>query len=165
MRALLHCIIFLFGVSTATLVPAESGRQGSGLPVPRFVALKSDEVNVRTGPGDRYPISWVYKRDHLPLEITEEFDHWRKIKDVAGSEGWIHKSLLDGRRYALIKKGTQVLRRSPEEDAAPLLRAAPMVIGKLLECSEDWCRMQIDSRKGWIQKKHLWGVYPKEVFE
>jgi SH3-like domain-containing protein len=139
----------------------------SGLPIPRFVSLKSEEVNVRTGPGERYPISWVYKRAHWPVEIVEEFDHWRKIRDVEGSEGWILKGLLDGRRTAIVrgKKATpQILHRLPEDSSPPVLRVKPMVIGRLLECSKEWCRLQVDSYKGWIRKTSLWGVYPREEF-
>ena len=73
----------------------------SGLPIPRYVALKSDEVNIRVGPGKRYPITWVYHRTHMPVEIVEEFAHWRKIRDFEGSTGWVHKGLLDGARTAL----------------------------------------------------------------
>lgn len=136
----------------------------SKLPIPRFVSLKSDEVNVRTGPGTRYPISWVYKRDGLPVEIIEESDNWRKVRDFEGSEGWILRSMLSGRRSVLIKGGTQALYKQPDEAAAPMLRAEPMVIGRLLECMKDWCRLQIDGRKGWMKKSALWGVYAREEF-
>lgn len=156
----LYLACLFFSVAAGAQMPLAS----SGLPVPRFVSLKSDETNVRTGPGDRYPISWVYKRSHFPVEIIEEFDHWRKIRDVEKAEGWVHKSLLDGRRTALVQKNVQVLRRAPEENASPILRAEPMVIGKLIECTAQWCRLQVGSRKGWLQKKYLWGVYAKEEF-
>lgn len=154
--ALLACLL--------ALPAAARAEEKDGLPIPRFVSLKSDEVNVRTGPGERYPISWVYKRDHLPVEIIEEFDHWRKVRDFEGAEGWINKSLLDGRRTVLIMKEVRVLRRTPEDKSPPLLRAAPMVIGKLLECKDEWCRVQIESRKGWLRKKQIWGVYVREEF-
>lgn len=158
---LLLCVCLLAG----PLAAAEPRKNPSGLPVPRFVALKSGEINVRTGPGTRYPIDWVYKREALPVEVIDEFDHWRRVKDSEGAMGWVHKSMLDGRRTALIRAKTpQNLLADPEDKAKPILRAEPMVIGKLLECKKEWCRLQLSGRKGWIKKAFLWGVYQGEEF-
>ena len=138
----------------------------SGLPVPRFVSLKSNEVNVRSGPGTRYPIQWVYRRDEMPVEIIEEFDVWRKIRDNEGTTGWVHKTMLIGKRNIMITgKEARIIRNDAEADAKPMLKAAPSVIAKLMECQKDWCRIQISGRKGWIEKKYLWGVYKDEVVE
>ena len=95
------------------------------LPVPRFVTLKGDEVNVRAGPGRRYPINWVFLRRSMPVEVVAEFDTWRKIRDFEGIEGWVHQSLLSGRRGALILgDGLRDLRRSPDPEA-PVGRPRP----------------------------------------
>lgn len=139
---------------------------GSGLPVPRFVSLKSSETNIRTGPGTRYPILWVYKRKHFPIEVTEEYDLWRKIRDVEGAVGWVHKSMLDGNRYVIISGDTPaVMKSEPKHSAANIIKAAPMVIGRLVECELEWCNIQIAGRKGWITKNAIWGVYLKEVID
>lgn len=148
----------------APLAQAEEEREGTGLAIPRFVSLKSSEVNVRTGPGTRYPISWIYKREGMPVEIIEESDHWRKIRDYEGAEGWILKSMLSGKRTALIMGKQRALHKQEDEASAPLLRAAPMVIAKLLECTKEWCKLQIDGRKGWMKKPHFYGAYPREEF-
>lgn len=138
----------------------------SGLPIPRFVSLKSNETNVRTGPGTRYPIQWVYHREGMPVEVVEEFDIWRKVRDAEGTTGWVHRSMLEGKRNAMIKgKNAEIMRTAPEAKARPILKAEPDVIGRLMECEKDWCRMQISGRKGWIEKKYLWGVYTDEVIE
>lgn len=158
---LINCLCLIF-----MLPPAMAVINSSGLPVPRFVSLKSEEVNVRTGPGTRYPISWIYRREGMPVEVIEEFDLWRKIRDAEGTSGWVHKSMLEGKRNALIKgKNPQLVRIDHEEDAKPVLKVEPSVIVKLVECSSLWCRIQVSGRKGWIQKKLLWGVYPEEVLE
>lgn len=136
----------------------------TGLPIPRFVSLRASEVNMRVGPGTRYSISWVYKREGLPVEIVQEFDQWREIRDAQGTLGWVHKQMLQGKRFAQVVRGTGVLRRSPEAKGTPVLRVEKNVIGRLLECEKDWCRMQVAGRKGWIEKKHIWGAYPKEEF-
>jgi SH3-like domain-containing protein len=164
-KKIIITLFFLFYLPTMAVAESATGAS-TGLPVPRFVSLKSDEVNVRTGPGTRYPIQWLYRRDGLPVEIVEEFDLWRKIRDIEGATGWVHKSMLEGSRRAFIRgKEAQVVRANPEADARPLLKAEPMVITDVMECEVRWCRVQVSGRKGWIEKKHLWGVYPDEVFD
>lgn len=143
---------------------AEDEEASDKLPLPRFVSLRSAEVNMRVGPGTRYSINWVYKRDNLPVEIIQEFDQWRQIKDSEGATGWVHKQMLQGKRTAVVVGKVAVLRRSPDAAANPVLRAEPGVIGKLLSCEEKWCRMQISGRKAWIQKSSIFGVYKKEEF-
>lgn len=155
---------------TLMLLPAPlwaaDAKNPSGFPVPRYVSLKSDEVNVRTGPGQRYPIQWVVRRESLPVEIIEEFDHWRKIKMQDGTAGWVHKTMLDGARTVLFSgKESCIVRAAPEADAAPVLKAESGVIGKLVACQKSWCRVQVATRKGWVQKSHIWGVYMQEQFE
>lgn len=138
----------------------------SGLPVPRFVSLKAEEVNVRTGPGTRYPISWVYRRLAMPVEVIEEYDVWRKIRDVEGTAGWVHKGMLDGKRMVMVRgKEPRVVRIDADEKSKPLLKAEPMVIARLVECQPAWCRIQISARKGWMEKRYLWGVYESEALE
>jgi SH3-like domain-containing protein len=161
-RFFTFCCVLTLVCAPAIAAPVTN----SGLPIPRFVALKSNEVNVRTGPGSRYPISWVYRKADMPVEVVEEFDYWRKIRDAEGTTGWVHKTMLEGKRYAMIKgKKAQIMRIDHEEKAKPILKAEPMVIGKIVECEKSWCRLQIDGRKGWLPKSTLWGVYPDEVME
>ncbi len=138
----------------------------SGLPIPRWVSLKTAEANVRTGPGTRYPIQWVYRREGMPVEVIEEFDIWRKIRDAEGTTGWVHKTMLDGKRNAVIhSKDDAILRAEPVAKARPLLKIEPQVIAKLIECEKDWCRIQVSGRKGWVEKKYLFGVYKEEIFD
>lgn len=136
----------------------------SGLPIPRYVSLKADEANVRVGPGKRYPTRYVYKRMGLPVQITEEFAHWRRITDYEGASGWVHKGMLDGKRTALIMGKTQNLYDDPEPDAPVVMRADKLVIGTLKRCEPDWCQLEINQRKGWIRKADIWGVTREEVF-
>jgi SH3-like domain-containing protein len=151
-------------LAAANVWAAEVGN--SGLPIPRFVSLKNAETNVRTGPGTRYPIAWIYRREHLPVEVIEEFDYWRKIRDSEGTTGWVHKMMLDGSRYVMIiAREPQVLRIDHDEKSKALLKAEAGVMASLIECTLTWCRLQIASRKGWIEKKHLFGVYKEEIFD
>ena len=138
----------------------------SGLPVPRFVSLKNEETNIRTGPGTRYPIQWVYRRAGMPVEVIEEFDLWRKVRDAEGTAGWVHKTMIVGTRHVMIKgKEARVVRIDADAHAKPILKAEPSVTASLLECNPSWCRIQLSGRKGWIEKDYLWGVYKDEVFD
>ena len=148
--------------SAATPDGPASGRS-TGLPVPRFVSLGADEVHLRFGPGREYPIRWVLARKGLPVEIIAEFDTWRKVRLHDNDEGWIHSSLLSSRRTIVIKDGIAELRRTPADDARVVLRAEPGVIGELLDCEEDWCRVDIQGRRGWLRREAFWGVLPKET--
>lgn len=146
-------------------VPVAAQALGSEtkLPIPRFVSLRSAEVNLRTGPGTNYPIEWVYVRRDFPVEVVAEFDIWRKIRDWQGTVGWVHQSMLDGRRTALVVGEDRLLRSDSSRDAAPVARLAPGVIGKLLECAGDWCQIDAGGYRGWLPRDEFWGVGPQEA--
>ena len=134
----------------------------TGLPLPRFVSLASDEVNVRTGPGKRYPISWVFVRRGYPVEIIEEFEHWRQVRDMSKDIGWVHKNLLSGRRTIVITGEDRPLYEDPDVDSVVTLIAEPGVLGKLLECDGAWCQLEIAGLSGWIPAIHFYGVFENE---
>ncbi len=138
----------------------------SGLKIPRFVSLRSEKVFVRTGPALRYPIKWVFVKKNLPVEVVQEFDTWRKIRDSKGEEGWIHQSLLQGKRFALISAEEEVfLMRKPMIDSRFVAKLEPMVVLSLEECSGSWCFAEAGGFKGWLEKKSLWGVYETEELD
>lgn len=130
----------------------------SGLNIPRYVSLGLKQVYVRTGPGKQYPIDWVYRRKSLPVQVIAEYDIWRRIKDHDGSTGWVHGSLLSGRRTVIIQKGIQTVYSKPELHSRPVLRAEPGVIAELKRCQPQWCEIQIEGKKGWTQLPALWGA-------
>ncbi len=141
---------------------ANAQRRGSGLPIPRFASLKSDEVNVRTGPGPRYPIEWVFKRRGMPVEIVAEFDNWRKIKDWQGASGWVYQGLLTGKRTFIIASRVANLYKTPAVAADVVARLEPEVLGEIRSCSGDWCRVRLPGVSGWLQRTDIWGVYRSE---
>lgn len=154
-------------VSVFLCLPAAAADDddASALPIPRFVSLRSNDVNMRVGPGTRYSINWVYHREGLPVEVIQEFDQWREIRDSEGTTGWVHKQMLQGKRFAVVTgKKPAVLRRAPDATANAALRAEPGVIGRILSCEKEWCRLQISGRKAWIEKSHMFGAYKKEEF-
>lgn len=134
----------------------------SGLPVPRFVSLRSGQVNVRTGPGVRYPVDWVFVRAGMPVEITAEFDTWRRIRDWEGTQGWVHQSMLSGRRAFVVTGGVRTVREKPDGSSGAVAQAEPGVIGRLSGCKSDWCRVEAQGIKGWLRRDEVWGVYKDE---
>lgn len=150
----------LMGVSAAVA----QARSSSGLPLPRFVTLRAAEVNLRSGPGVRYPVEWVYRKQNLPVEIIAEFDNWRKIRDWQGTQGWVHQGMLSGKRAVIVRGDLRTLRMEPDTGARPSARLEEGVIANLLECPQDmtWCRVEANGHSGWLRKAEFWGVYAKE---
>ncbi|PRD44481.1 hypothetical protein C5748_06320 [Phyllobacterium phragmitis] len=144
----------------------------SGLPLPRFVSLKPSRVNLRIGPGRQYAVSWLFQKSGLPVEIIQEYDNWRRIRDADGTEGWVYQSLLSGKRTAIVapwKKDEPNnllgLYGSPSETAGVVARVQPGVIGSVDECNGEWCHFNINRISGWMKQAELWGAYPGEVFD
>lgn len=136
-------------------------------PVPRFVSLRADDVNLRSGPGGRYPIQWVYHRKGLPVEIVAQIDQWRQIVDSQGTKGWVHQRMVTGTRNAVVQGSQRILRQAADKSAAPLARIDPGVIAHLLACHDAWCQIEVQNGtsavRGWLGRDEIWGVLPDEV--
>jgi SH3-like domain-containing protein len=157
-------------VCTATTAWAAAGSDGtSGLPVPRFVSLKADRVAVRGGPDKDHDISWIYTRVGWPVEITAEFENWRRIRDADGSEGWVYHSLLSGKRTGSVQMKAKTdlapLYAEPDDKSAVTAQLQVGVLGAVKRCTGTWCEISGDGFSGWIAQNELWGVYPNEKFE
>lgn len=141
----------------------------SGLPVPRFVSIKADKANVRSGPTKDHAVAWVFTRAGLPVEITAEFETWRRIRDADGAEGWVYHSMLSGRRTALVgpwlKDGPTSLYAKPDKDTAIKAKLEAGVLGKLDHCDGTWCHFFDEGFDGFIEQEKLWGVYPGEKLD
>jgi SH3-like domain-containing protein len=167
--AAMLAVVALIGASAALAANDVATGSASGLPVPRFVSLKPDRVNVRSGPTRDHEVAFMFTRPALPVEITAESDNWRRIRDVEGSEGWVYHSMLSGRRTALVtaKQPDQLVPLYEEADTASALvaRLQPGVLGTVKQCSGTWCRIAGTGFDGWIAQDRLWGVYPNEKVE
>jgi SH3-like domain-containing protein len=174
LRAGLAGLLLLLAAGPADAQPMTTGTV-TGLPVPRYVSLKTDRVNLREGPSKEHRTSWVFQRAGLPVEIVAEFETWRRIRDSEGTEGWVLHSLLSGRRTALVRGAKDdlnplILRDRADERAEVVARLEPGVIAGLKQCTGTWCRVAIvlpNARDldGFIRQDRLWGVYPGERFE
>src|SRR5437763_15955915 len=166
-QAWLAALVLIAGLCVATVCAAgEVIGPKSGLPMPRFVSLKPDRVNVRGGPTRDHEVTFVYTRAGLPVEITAESDNWRRIRDSEGSEGWVYHSLLSGRRTAVVspKDKTQLVPLFDKDDAASGIVAQLQagVLAQVKRCSSGWCRIVGKGFDGWVAQEQLWGVYPNE---
>ncbi|GLH77742.1 hypothetical protein SSBR45G_26500 [Bradyrhizobium sp. SSBR45G] len=144
----------------------DSALPTSGLPVPRYVSLKSDHVNVRAGPTKDNDVAWVYTRSGLPVEITAEYENWRRVRDSEGSEGWVYHSLLSGRRTAVVtmknKDDLAPIFESADSTSAVTARLQAGVVAQVKRCGNGWCKVLGTGFEGWIQQQRLWGVYADE---
>jgi SH3-like domain-containing protein len=158
-------------ILTLAMAPVRAGSDAaaSGLPVPRFVSLKADRVNVRGGPDKDHDVTFIYTRVGWPVEITAEFENWRRIRDSDGSEGWVYHSLLSGKRMAAVQLKSKIelapLHARPDAESPLTAQLQSGVLGAIKHCTGTWCRFAGDGFDGWIEQDHLWGVYPNEKVE
>jgi len=143
--------------------------KGTGRPIPRFVSLKADEVNVRRGPSQSHQVAWVFSKKGLPVEVIAEYEHWRRVRDSEGEEGWVFHSLLTGIRTGLVapwRKSQRVtLYDGPGGDGTAIAVVEAGVLGRVLVCNGSWCEFTTSGYKGWIKQDQIWGVYPGEKIE
>jgi SH3-like domain-containing protein len=172
--AVLRTAIPLLLAMTAALTSASQsawagGDATSGLPVPRFVSLKADRVTVRGGPDKDHDVSWIYTRVGWPVEITAEFENWRRIRDADGSEGWVYHSLLSGKRTGAVQMKSKAdlapVHANPDDQSPVTAQLQVGVLGTVKRCTGAWCEISGEGFNGWIAQNELWGVYPNEKFE
>ncbi len=137
--------------------------QVTNLPIPRYVSLKTNEANARRGPSLSHKIDWIYKRQNMPLEIYAEYENWRRVRDFEGLGGWVHYTLLSGKRYVLIKNELLEMRLLPSMESQVIAKVPQFNIANLDKCNKDWCRIIDNGYKGWVLKSEIWGVYNNEI--
>jgi SH3-like domain-containing protein len=167
-------IVFISGILALVVaagvsyeVRSQLGGIKTGAPVfPRFASLRSGEANMRTGPGTRYPIEWVYKHQGLPVEILakDDDDIWRRVRDPEGAEGWMHKTELSGKREAIVNGSAHNLFEDKDRTTI-VAHLESGAVGQVLSCAKDWCKVKFESVKGYLPKTDFWGAYPDEIFD
>jgi SH3-like domain-containing protein len=168
MRHAIRALSLIVLATVVASIPVQAQQVGpvSGLPLPRFVSLKTDKVQVRMGPAKNHDVKWVYQRAGLPVEIIAEFENWRRIRDSDGTEGWVYHSLLSGRRTGVViaksKDDLVPLHEKTDAKSTVVAQLQPGVLGSVKRCNSSWCRMQGQGFDGWVPQERLWGVYPNE---
>lgn len=164
MKNVLLCAIALCLVlAPGRQVMAQERGPVTNLPIPRFVSMKASEGNVRRGPSLTHQIDWIFKRRDVPLVITAEHGHWRRVEDRDGAGGWVHYSLLSGTRTAIVERDMLDLLAKPSKGALVVARLELGVIARIEECGADWCRMNTNGYRGWARKEALWGIGTDEI--
>ncbi|MEQ9694965.1 SH3 domain-containing protein [Shimia sp. SDUM112013] len=162
-------VAFCAAAVSIALVGSTIAEQARGpvtnLPIPRYVSLKASKANVRRGPSLSHRIDWVFTRRSMPLEITAEHGHWRRVRDMEGAGGWIHYSLLSGVRTVIVENDMQPLTVRPEANTPAVAHLELGVVARLGECDTDWCKISSGGYKGWAPKAVLWGVAADEIRE
>ena len=172
--AIVAAVATVFPVGMSAQPAAAEGAVGkgaSGLPLPRFVSLKAKRVNLRVGPGRDYAVSWLYTRAGVPMEVIQEYDNWRRVRDADGTEGWVYQSLLSGERTAVAAPWAKaeerliVMRAKPGDREPVRAKLEPGVIITMHECTGEWCEAEAGGIAGWVQQVDVWGAYPGEAFK
>jgi SH3-like domain-containing protein len=156
-RVLAACAALMLAVVPAF---AESLGPVTNLPMPRFVSMKAGEANVRRGPSLTHRVDWVFRHPGMPLIVTGEYGHWRRVVDRDGVGGWIHYALLSGSRTVIIDTDTVPLRIRPLPDAPIRAHAERGVVARLGDCEAGWCRITAGGERGWVPQDTLWGLDP-----
>ena len=153
LRRPLLALAILVAFSTSSAASAEDRA------VPYWASLRSDEVNMRVGPSENYPIDWVYHRVGLPVKVVRLYQGWRRVRDQDGAEGWVVARLLNPQRTAVVVgKGLAPMRAGANSAATLRWRVEPGVVGTLGECTDGWCELNIGGRAGWVEQQRLWGA-------
>lgn len=138
--------------------------KSTNLPLPRFVSLKYSKTNMRSGPGKEYATLWVYQKKGLPIEIINEYEHWRRIRDLDGSEGWIHQSVLSGKRMVVTLEGTHDIYDKPNITSDVVAKVDGGIVTKPEKCQQNFCYIIHSDFSGWIEKNIIYGLYDHESF-
>lgn len=151
-------VIFFLLIFSVTVVCAEE--------LPTFVSVRGDEVNMRTGPAERFPVRYIYQEKHLPLQVLDYIDGWYQVRESDGTIGWINKVMLSKERFVFIPMDTHLLEKA-DSDTLPVALIQQGTIGKLEKCpkNSDFCKIRFDQIEGWLQKSKFWGVHLHEVID
>jgi SH3-like domain-containing protein len=144
-------------------LPGSGAENDTRAKLPRFVSLRSNQVNLRVGPGQTYPVEWLLTRKGMPVEILKEFQNWRMVRVWQDASGWILDRMVTAERHVIVDGAVRVMRRRPDVQSEIVARAEPGVVARLLECHGDWCHIDAGGQQGWLQRGDVWGVLPDET--
>ena len=158
-------LILLSACAASVMAETLQPPQAEQKPTAHFASLRSDKVNLRTGPSADFPIEWVFLRKGLPVEILAAFDTWRKIRDSDGTVGWVHQGMLSSHRSVLVTGAVRPLRQDPKPDAGVVAELEPGVVAHLSRCDPDWCEVKAHGYRGWLERDQIWGLEAGEIIQ
>lgn len=169
-RVILACLLLVPAPVLAQAAPPPAAeptnpdalKNRSGLAVPRYGSLRSGKAYLRAGPGKEYPVTWVFVRPGVPVEITYEWNVWRRIRDADGVEGWMDRAMLSTERTVQFRGSTRNLHARPDVSSPIVLRAEPGVTARITMCEGRWCRVEAEGRAGYMLREQGYGTYADE---
>jgi len=164
-RALALVVVTIGPIGATAQTNSPEVGSDSGLPLPRYVSLKTSEARARRGPSLTHRVDWLYTRRDLPLRVTGEFEHWRRVEDSDGQGGWVFYTLLSGVRTVVVERDMTPMRNSPVPSSTEVALLETGVVAHIMECAPLWCRLSVDGSRGWVQREALWGLEPNEVLD
>lgn len=162
MQRFLSVIMLLIMSFIALYATPADAAKNETLPLPRFASIRAKKANLHVGPGTEYPSEWTYVRPGLPVEIIAEFDTWRQVRDPQGGQGWLHKSMICGKRTVIIQTKQRRLYKEPNCETKVAAILDPGVMARVITCQKDWCQLDVKGHRGWVKRRFIWGVYPNE---
>ena len=158
-------IAFISIIIFSQVSNADIGKE-TGLEIPRYVSLKSNDANIRVGPSKNYPIEIKFIKKNYPLKVLEEYEDWRKVEDFKMNIGWIHKSLISGNRTGIVlSKNNKNIELLNTLGGSVVGEIGQGNIVYLKKCKIDWCYVAVKNFKGWMNKKYIWGVKKNEIIK
>ncbi len=128
-----------------------------------YLSVVVKKANVRMSPDDSAEVLWqVWK--YMPVEIIAYRGDWRKIRDLDGDKGWMHKSMLGEIPTVMVKRQDAKLRKTRGGKVVWILdRGFAMRVfsirGRWIEVSD------LDEASGWIRVRDVWGFTTKQALE
>ena len=145
-------------VSNAASIIFNAPAQAQDRKLPYWASIRDVPARMRKGPSTDVPVLWEYRRKDLPVKVVATYQNWRKILDPDGAEGWMNVRLLSAQRTAIVRETIRPLREAPSTSARILWRAEAGVVGRLSDCSDGWCVLDVKGQRGYIQIAHIWGA-------
>ncbi len=150
-----HYLFPLLSLACVWSIPARA----QDVQTPYWASIRAAEVNMRAGPGEDYRISWVYRRQQLPLKVLRLMEGWRLVQDPDGAQGWILARFLTRERTAYVRgDGLAEMREKGGSGSRLLWRVQPGVVARLGDCTQGWCAISIGDRQGFMLQDRLWGA-------
>ncbi|MBU0664323.1 MAG: SH3 domain-containing protein [Proteobacteria bacterium] len=121
------------------------------------VSVKSDGINVRTGPSTDDQIAMELFQGY-PLKVVEKKGDWLKISDFENDSGWIHKTLVGpGNTVIVNAQKTINMRSEPSTNSAIIANIERGVVLTKISSKGDWVKVKhAKGTEGWIHKTLLW---------
>ncbi len=148
------------------VMPLHASGQSTEKFIPYYASLRYHKTFVRSGPGRNYPVLWVFNQQNLPLEVINKLDDWLQIRDWSGDQGWILRTQSRTRqRYGIVVLEEISMYQNPDKSSRKIARLAYEIVGKIKQCDLQWCKIDVEDKKGWARRAGLWGLYPNEIIE